>query len=111
MSFRTPLADVQTVHSLLDKVWSETPSDIRNDYGIEKFEKFKRWYASQTKRARDPTEVVTALTHAIVSETPQTRYRCCGLLVSMVWYLGELLPSQVFDDLLRFIDRFEFILE
>ena len=47
----------KTVSALLDKVWLETPTGIRRDYGIDFFQGFKRWYGKQAERARHPSEV------------------------------------------------------
>lgn len=96
---------------IIDKEWSETPPAIRRDYGTDFCEAFKKWYAKQAERARDPREVVSALTEAVTAETPLIRYRCCGPLVTIVWSMAELLPTQVFDDIWRTISQFRVVSE
>lgn len=105
--FSTPIADNNSVSALLDRVWSQTPTDIRKDYGNECFKNFKLWYARQVNRARDPQEVVSAMTEAVVSESPPTRYRCSGFLVSIIGSMAELLPTEMFDDFWRTANQYE----
>ena len=108
---RTPISDGQTVSAILDKVWLETPTGIRRDYGIDFFQGFKRWYGKQAERARHPSEVVSALVEAVTTKSPQTRYRCCGPIVAILWSMAEILPTQLFDDIWRTIGQFRVISE
>ncbi|XP_054159953.1 D-beta-hydroxybutyrate dehydrogenase, mitochondrial-like [Oppia nitens] len=107
--YRTPLSHIETVESMIDSVWSQTPSHIRQAYGDQVFEKFKSSYAFQVRRARDPIEVINTMVEAISVAHPKPRYRCSGQLAAFIMSLAELLPIQVFDSLWHLINKFEVI--
>ncbi|CAG2112168.1 unnamed protein product, partial [Medioppia subpectinata] len=105
--YRTPIAQLEAVNRLQDKVWSETSPSVRKDFGIESVENFKSSYARQVGRARDPNEVVDALIRAVITDEPNVRYQCSGILAAIIVSFSELLPIPIFDSFWRFVYRFE----
>jgi hypothetical protein len=101
------MTTIETVSSLQDKYWNETTLNIRERYGENFFNTFKASFSKQTRRARDPKEVIDAMVDAVINEEPNIRYKCCGLLAGIIWSMAELLPSEIFDDIWRLISNIE----
>lgn len=91
-----------------NKSWQNTPLEVRDDYGENFFTDFKSAFDKSTLRARDPQEVVDAMTDAVMNVEPQMRYRCCGIPVAVIWRLNEHLPDKPCDDFWQFISDITF---
>ncbi|CAG2111151.1 unnamed protein product [Medioppia subpectinata] len=83
--YRTPIAQLEAVNQMQDRVWSETSPSVREDQN----------------------EVIDALIRAVVSDEPNVRYQCSGILDALIVSFAELLPIPIFDSFWRFVYRFE----
>lgn len=100
------MANRENIVNYINKAWDETDESVRSDYGNEYIESFKKYLGNASTSVRkDPNEVVQAIIKATTSETPQTRYTCCGYSFRLIWWFAEHFPSELTDELFRLTRR------
>uniref|UniRef100_A0A8C0PBZ3 D-beta-hydroxybutyrate dehydrogenase, mitochondrial n=3 Tax=Canis lupus TaxID=9612 RepID=A0A8C0PBZ3_CANLF len=71
----TSLYNPERIQAIADKMWDELPEVVRKDYGRKYFdEKIARMQAYCNSGSTDISPVVSAVTHALTSRSPYTRY-------------------------------------
>jgi len=98
------MADLETLKNGVMKSWSESPEDVKEEYGPEYFDAFlKHMIDYSHKKARNnPEEVVDAMLDAITAVEPEIRYKVCGVDYHILWLLSDYLPFSVADFLYKF---------
>lgn len=82
----------------LDRLWQETPQNIKSDYGTNYFHAFKERIFLLIQSARENTqEVIDSVVDAVTVREPQKRYKCCGPFTTVLWWLFEHLPIEIMD--------------
>lgn len=100
------MANKENILNYMNKTWDETDESVKSDYGNEYIESYKKYLGNTlTKVRKDPNEVVQAIVKAATSETPQTRYACCGYSFRLLWWFAEHFPSELTDELFQFTRR------
>ncbi|CAK7310503.1 D-beta-hydroxybutyrate dehydrogenase, mitochondrial [Vulpes lagopus] len=71
----TSLYSPERVQAIANKMWDELPEVVRTDYGRKYFdEKIARMQAYCNSGSTDTSPVIGAVTHALTSRSPYTRY-------------------------------------
>ena len=74
-NFRTPIATADAYISWNKRSWSETPTDVKEDYGEEYFDAAMTKIRDSMGRARAQVEeVIEQMELAVCSRTPRHRY-------------------------------------
>ncbi|XP_053566171.1 D-beta-hydroxybutyrate dehydrogenase, mitochondrial [Bombina bombina] len=71
----TSLYSPEKIKAIADKMWSELPESVKNDYGRKYFdEKISKMNNYCTSGSTDTSPVINSVTHALTASTPYTRY-------------------------------------
>ncbi|KAM4693323.1 D-beta-hydroxybutyrate dehydrogenase, mitochondrial [Discoglossus pictus] len=71
----TSLYSPEKIKAIADKMWSELPETVKNDYGREYFdEKISRMNTYCDSGSTDTSPVINDVTHALTASKPYTRY-------------------------------------
>ena len=100
--YRTPIVDMELLCDGIDKIWDQTDSQIREDYGGDWFcDKIKDRLKYNVMISRPQIhEVVNTQEEAITLCEPELYYRCASLTERpSLWFLSTL-PETIQDFLL-----------
>lgn len=94
MMYATNIMNTENILSCIDKTWMRTDDTVKEDYGSDFLERFKKRALTSLKTCRKETfEVVNAVTDGIQLEDPEVYYRCCGLGERPALWAAEMLPE------------------
>jgi short-subunit dehydrogenase len=91
------------VEQTLRDIWFEAPIDVRERWGEEFFNNSLKTVTDSLfmRYSENPEKVIQVLEHAIMSTTPQIRYRP-GWQSSLVFFPLSILPAWLLDKMLSF---------
>jgi len=79
MMYSTNIMNTDNIMACIDKAWMKTNEDVKEDYGHDFLDRFKKRALVSLKTCRKETfEVVDAVTDGIQLQDPEVYYRCCG---------------------------------
>lgn len=107
MFYKTPLIHVEQVKQCLDQLWSQTPTDIRAEYGQDYFDAMKSKCISVLEGGviinKHPEQVVDAIQDALTSVSPLITYRCANCFNRLTfWIILTLLPPELVDLIMKY---------
>jgi hypothetical protein len=94
---------IEGIEETLRHIWFESPIDVRERWGEEFFNSSLKTVTDSLfiRYAENPKKVIQVLEHAIMSTTPQIRYRP-GWQSSLFFFPLSLLPVWLVDKILSF---------
>ena len=101
--YKTPIINFDVIKQTRERIYSETPDDIKAFYGQRFFQSIKRSGKRVNARARtDVSEVIDAMEYAVTLANPQLTYWCCGWLDSIGLQVLSHLPDAIVDLFIKF---------
>ena len=91
------------VLAILDRIWSETSSQVRYDFGDKYFKNFRDYikYFNKTTSGNN-NQVLEPLMEAITMQTVFPKYLCCSPFNRLIIWSFNWLPIQCVDALVPF---------
>ncbi|CAG2176217.1 unnamed protein product, partial [Oppiella nova] len=98
--YRTPITDWTLMKTTLDRVWDQTPEDVKCVFSDNYRNSFEKSSQRVLKASRNQTkEVIDIIIKAIILKEPQNIYKCGGFLDFLVTFPNlQLVWSDEFDD-------------
>lgn len=87
------------ISSIVDRVWSETRPDVKEDYGQTYFELFKRYirFYNTSMTSTKHNQVLDPLVQSITCERVFPKYLCCSAANRAIMWSLNWLPVQWVD--------------
>ncbi|XP_067135047.1 17-beta-hydroxysteroid dehydrogenase type 6-like isoform X1 [Centruroides vittatus] len=96
--YRTRMTTEDAVNKGLDNNWQKTPDIVKESYGQDYFEAFRKSLLKAQQTARtNILEVIETLQEAVLVENPNYTYRCAGIKDLIRFWFMSILPTPVMD--------------
>ena len=94
--YRTAIADWDSLKTGYERVWNETPEEVKSVYSEKFRNRYENYSQNFLKTARKQTEeVIDTMTKAILLVDPQTNYKCGGIIDFLITFPLSHLPNNL----------------
>ncbi|GFT04203.1 estradiol 17-beta-dehydrogenase 2 [Nephila pilipes] len=101
--FQTPIADFGAASKRMDETFASLDASIKEDYGVEYFDKFKKFAGEYAFISSEKIyKVIDDLESAITLEHPSTVYRSSrNIITQMIAIIAQNLPTDILDFIIK----------
>lgn len=96
--YRTRMTTEDAVNKGLENNWQKTPDIVKESYGQDYFEAFRKSLLKAQQTARtNILEVIETLQEAVLVENPNYTYRCAGVKDLIRFWIMSIMPTPIMD--------------